>query len=70
MFWVISTALVLHGVIISRRGPMYQPCNSLASVCLAPLNNQVSFSMSSALNAWVVPTASTVAFSFWKNEII
>ena len=28
MFWVISTAFVLHGVIISRRGPTNHPSNS------------------------------------------
>ena len=36
IFWVISTAFVLHGVIISRRGPMKKPSSFSSLRRVAP----------------------------------
>ena len=48
-FWVISTALVLHGVIISFLGPLKEPEISAFPRCSAPENNQDNLSKSSIL---------------------
>ena len=41
MFWVISTAFVLQGVIISRRGPTKQPFRfSSLSITASPKSQQ------------------------------
>ncbi|OPZ56426.1 MAG: hypothetical protein BWY89_01095 [Bacteroidetes bacterium ADurb.BinA012] len=51
MFCVISTALVLQGVIISRRGPMNVPLTVSASRRLALPNSHVSFAVSSRVSS-------------------
>ncbi len=47
IFWVISTAFVLHGVTISLRGPMKVPLTDVDTRGLAPPKSQESFSFSS-----------------------
>ena len=69
-FIVISTALVLQGVIISRRGPMKIPSRVLSSNAPAPLKSQVSFSMSLAENTCAHSTANTLFSLVLKNCII
>jgi len=48
MFWVISTAQVLQGVIISRRGPTNGALMVVASSSVAFPKSQVNFSIVSA----------------------
>ncbi len=57
IFWVISTALVLHGVIISRRGPIKHPFTEVDFSGVAPSRSHMSFSVSSCVNLWSVCTA-------------
>ena len=72
MFWVISTALVLQGVIIAARGPIKKSVSTDFSILCAFANNQLSFEMvsadiSSAFDFFFVCTAKTVVLSFPKK---
>jgi hypothetical protein len=46
MFWVISTALVLHGVIMVARGPTKKSVNTDFSILLELAKSQFNFEMS------------------------
>ena len=70
MFWVISTALVLHGVIISLRGPTKQPFRFSSLSGVASPNSQQSFWVSSALAVWFISMAITLLEEVLKNKII
>jgi hypothetical protein len=70
MFWVISTAQVLQGVIISQRGPINGVWMVVASSGAAFPKSQVSFSTVSAEKAASDCTAITLREGVRKNEII
>ena len=70
MFWVISTAFVLHGVIISRRGPMNHPFRLSSFSTVASLYSQHSFLTSSAFSSWLHSVAITLFVGVLKNRII
>jgi len=57
MFWVISTALVLQGVIISFLGPTKVPCKAGSAIHSASPNSQFSFSISIAGSGFWCSTA-------------
>ena len=65
MFWVISTALVLHGVIISLRGPINQPFNVEAGRSSALSKSHDNFLVSSAEKLWSAWTA----IMFWTEVL-
>ena len=70
MFCVISTALVLHGVIISLRGPTNQPSRQVsASNCARP-KSQLSFSTSRADNSCITSTAIICCSGVLKKSTI
>ena len=70
MFWVISTALVLHGVIISRRGPTKQPCRFSSLSGMASPKSQQSLLLSFALSSWLLSTAITLLEGVLKKRIM
>ena len=70
MFWVISTALVLHGVIISLRGPTNQPSIICSFSTSASLKSQLSFSVSWDERVWSVSTAITFREGVLKKRTI
>jgi hypothetical protein len=59
MFWLISTALVLQGVIISFLGPIKLPATSVNVSAWAPPNNHSNFISSCSSGYWIKSTAKT-----------
>ena len=70
MFWVISTALVLHGVTISRRGPTNHPVSSWASRRSALPYSQLSSLVSSLVSCCSVCVAMMLPLAVLKKSII
>ncbi len=59
MFWVISVAFVLQGLIMVALGPMKYPERRSSFKRFSFPNNHVNFEVSSADNSSVVSTAKT-----------
>jgi hypothetical protein len=70
MFWEISTAFVLHGVIISLRGPINVPLRDSLLISLAFPNNQISLAISFSGRLPFVPAAIMFLVSVSKKRII
>jgi len=70
MFWVISTAFVLQGVIISRRGPTKCPFRLSSLSGVASPKSQQSLSMSAWESTWSHSTAITLLDGVLKKRII
>ena len=70
MFCVISTAFVLHGVIISRRGPMKNPSMLLLSISSALPYSQHSSSVSCGVSRWSASVAIMLLDGVLKKRII
>ena len=69
MFCVISTAFVLHGVIISRRGPTKKPSSSVFASGVAPPYSQLNFSISPPSSLWSASVAMMLPPGVLKNKI-
>jgi hypothetical protein len=67
MFWVISTALVLHGVTIAARGQQKNPWVRFSRIC-ASAKNQLSFEMSWAEISFAFVLQKRFYFGFQRNE--
>ena len=67
IFWVISTALVLQGVIIVARGPIKKSVRTDFFILGALANSQFNFEIVSAESSFCDCTAKTVEFSFPKK---
>ena len=70
IFETMSTALLLHGVTISRHGPINKPVISAASTRVASPNNQTSLEISSAVNSLTDCTAMIFSFLFRKKYVM
>ena len=70
IFWVISTALVLQGVIIAALGPTKNVSIDVSSIFGWLANNQVNLETVVAVNSFVVWTAYTLLSLFPKKWII
>src|SRR5215510_12016052 len=70
MFWVISTALVLHGVIISRRGPTKKESMFFLAKSSALSKSQISFLLSIFEGFTDVSTTIIEFVSLLKKRII
>ena len=70
MFWVISTAFVLQGVIISLRGPTYVPDKEASLQASAPPKSHARRSFSEGLNEWSASTAKAAVSPSTKNVTI
>jgi hypothetical protein len=66
----MSTAFVLHGVIISLRGPLNGPVISVLESGRAPPKSHTSLSMSDFDKGCAAPTAKIVLVSERKNKIM
>src|SRR5690606_41114185 len=70
MFWAISTAFVLQGVIIYLRGPLNGPLISGSDSGRAPPKSHTSLSTSDLDKGCAAPTAQIVLVSGRKNKIM
>ncbi len=70
MFWVISTAFVLHGVTISRRGPTKWPSSVSLSTSVASPYSQHSSSISLSAKRWSHSVAIMLFCGVLKKSIM